>query len=216
MSLNHLIDPLQNPKLDLYVEEIETQGLVVDNFAEINGDVAITGFLSVFDDGNGTIVSDLVASNKYVNYQNRFFDKSYATNDFIFNSPLYVNGWSGLGNVKTFIEVSDASSSFQPYIETYHITFEGTITNNAPSVFEFRSREGFDDIMDIKCQIINANGVGDGVYSSVGCVLLPADDVLNDFQFRVSPVSNFSTPIVPPATSGGTMSITIKVLINPL
>jgi len=214
MSINHLIDPLQEPKLDVYVGEVETIGLVVDGFAEVNGNLQVDG--NIFTTGEGTISCNLLATDKYVNYQNEYEDTSYATNNFVFTSALYLNGWNSLGDVKTFIEVGASSSSAQPYIETYSIRIDGNISTLAPSVFEFRSREGFDELLDIKCQVINADGVGDGVFSSVGCLVLPPDDVSNDFQFRVAPVSNFSNPIVPPVSSNANLTIEIKVLINPL
>ena len=214
MSINHLIDPLQEPKLNVYVEEVETQGLIVDNFAEVNGNLQVDG--NIFTTGEGVISCNLLATAKYVNYENEYSENPFTSNDYIFNSFLYLNGWNSLTDVKTFIEVGASSSSAQPYIETYSIRIDGNIDPLAPSVFEFRSREGFEELLDIKCQVVNTDGVGDGVFSSVGCLVLPPDDVSNDFQFRVAPVSNFSNPIVPPVSSNASLTITIKVLIDPL
>lgn len=218
MSLNHLISPLQEPKLDLYVGDVEAEGLSVDGITDIVGNTDITGNLQV--DGNigavgaeGTIFGNLVATSKYVNYENDYENTTYATNSYVFNSPLYLNGWNSLGDIKTFVDVGASKSTFAPYLETYTITIDGNIDNNAPSVFEFRSREGYDELMDIKCQVYNNDGVGDGTFSSVGVQVLPPDDLLNDFQFRVAPVSSFGSP---PLTSNATLTIEVKILIQPV
>ena len=221
MSLNHLIDPLQEPKLDLYVGDVEADNAEIKNTLEVNNvfvnstltadAVFATNTISTTSP-DGVIFSPLVAGNLYINGLTNYEDETYATNSYVFNSPLYLNGWNSLGSIKTFIDTSNTISTISPYIETYTIKLEGNIDNNAPSVFEFRSREGYDDLMDIKCQVSNDDAVGDGTFSSVGVQVLPPDDLSNDFQFRVAPVSSFGSP---PLTSNATLTIEIKLLIQP-
>jgi hypothetical protein len=214
MSINHLVNPIQEPKYDVYVRDVEAEYLVTTNGAVVTGNLEVDG--NIFTTGEGIISCNLLATDKYVNYQNEYSDNPFTSNDYIFNSFLYLNGWNSLTDVKTFIEVGASRTSSEPYIETYSIRIDGNIDPLAPSVFEFRSREGFEELLDIKCQVANTDGVGDGVFSSVGSLVLPPDDVSNDFQFRVAPISNFSSPIVPPASSNASLTITIKVLIDPI
>jgi hypothetical protein len=214
MSINHLVNPIQEPKYDVYVRDVEAEYLVAADGAVVTGNLEVDG--NIFTTGEGVIACNLLATDKYVNYQNEYSDNPFTSNDYIFNSFLYLNGWNSLTDVKTFIEVGASRTSSGPYIETYSIRIDGNIDPLAPSVFEFRSREGFEELLDIKCQVVNTDGVGDGVFSSVGSLVLPPDDVSNDFQFRVAPISNFSSPIVPPASSNASLTITIKVLIDPI
>ena len=216
MSLNHLIDPTQEPKLDLYVGDIEADNIDITtdlNVDTINASNVFATNIIATTSPEGTIFSEIVSSNNFVSGKADYENETYATNSYVFNSPLYLNGWNSLNNVKTFIDVSNSLGTLAPYIETYTITIDGNIDNNAPSVFEFRSRDGYDELMDIKCQVSNDDSVGDGAFSSFGVQVLPPDDLLNDFQFRVAPVSTYSAP---PLTSNATLTIDIKVLIQPV
>jgi hypothetical protein len=222
MSLNHLIDPLQNPKLDVYVGDIEADDAEIKNTLEAEN-VFVNNTLTadaVFASGvisttnpDGTIFSPLIASNLYVNGLTDYENETYASNNYIYDS-FTPNGWNSISNVKTFIDTSNTVSTFSPYIETYTIKLEGVVDNFAPYIFEFRSREGYEELMDIKCQVSNADGLGLGDWSSVSNVIRPPDNLDNDFQFLMPPVDYFATT-TPTATSNAVLTIEIKVLIQP-
>lgn len=215
MSLNHLVKPTQEPKYDIFVRDIDAEGVAVDDL-EVKDDVLVGGNINADGDITstaGVMFAPLIASNIYVDYRNIYSDNTYATNDYIYDS-LTPNGWNSVGDVKTFISATASSGTSQPYIETYSINIDGNIDNFAPTVFEFRSRDGFDELLDIKTQVSNGDGLGLGDWSSVGNVVRPPDNLDNDFQFFMPPVNYFATT-VPPASSNAILTIEIKVLIQP-
>ena len=212
MSLNHVIDPLANPKYNIYCNDIDAEGnLKASNIAA--GNLSVAEINANYINASVHVLAPTIISNEYINYKNSYTDRTFSTNDYIFPSSS-PTGWATLNDVRTFI-ISDAKSSTdQPNMETYHITIDGVVETSQISIFEFRSREGYSVLLDCKVQV--RGFTGDGVFSSFGCTVSAPDDALNDFKIKIAPMTTFAAPSVPLGTMASVLTIEIKVLmLNP-
>lgn len=190
MSINHLIDSGANPKYDIFVNGITTDGDIA-----IGGDVDVTGSLDALNvlASNTVEAPNIIATTESLTgLQNNFNDilniVPFASGSFLFDEGL--NNFTNLSEIFEYVTTRKVAT--QGFVDTYKLTWSGETSINPTddAVFDFRALYDYDKVVSVLATA-QRSGVAD--LNDVGVQVNAPDDPANDFEVEFN-TTNVSSP----------------------
>jgi len=195
MSINHLIDSGANPKYDIFVNGITTDGDVaiggsVDITGTLDAETVVAGSLVQAPLINATTESQTALQNN-INDVLRF--PPFSINSILFDEGL--NSFTNLSEIFQYVKTRKVGIT--GLVDTYKLTWSGE-TSTLPSddaIFDFRALNDYDAILSIFAYA--QSSLGEDI-NDVGVQVNAPDDPANDFevQFNTTNVSSPSSGIL--------------------
>jgi hypothetical protein len=202
MSINHLISPIQNPRLDVYVREIEAQALDVEfdikcqnlevsNNLQVNNDINCDNLIAQTKvEGNlmeaklQMTMSAQVNTNDIVEQYGAGLSSTLPTNPFlkdISNGSNLTDFSPIIAYVKTRF-VDDGTRS----ITEYNLNFSAvSVLSSSDGSFDFKVLNGFDNFTIPSYNAQNNTGQVIGATSTGRSTFVVPDDPANDYKINI-------------------------------
>lgn len=168
MSINHLIDSATDPRYDIYVNDVDCNGLNAV-------DVIATGFINA-PTITATTEMQMASQN---NYNDILSNVPFASGSFLFDEGG--NTFTNLSDIFQYVTTRTVAAN--GYVDTYKLSWSGEATAfpSDDAIFDFKALNNYDIITRV---FATAQSVDDEVINDVGVQVLPPSDPANDFEIK--------------------------------